>query len=45
MLHRNSFLKYAVQERVEGRIEVKEDEEDDVRIYWMDLKKREYSGN
>jgi hypothetical protein len=41
ILHRNCLLKRVL----EGKIEVKRDEEEDVSSYWMALRKREGTGS
>jgi hypothetical protein len=41
ILRRNCLLKHVVG----GRIEVREDEEEDVSSYWMTLMKREDTGS
>jgi hypothetical protein len=40
-----AFLRHVTEGKVEGRIEVTKDEEQDVRSYWMTLRKREDAGN
>jgi hypothetical protein len=44
-LCRNFFLKCVIERKIEGRIEVREDEEEDVSTYWMILRKRGDTGN
>jgi hypothetical protein len=44
-LHRNCLLKQIIQGKIDGRIEVMEDMEEDVRSYWMTLRKRDDTGN
>jgi hypothetical protein len=44
-LHRNCPLKHVIEGNIEGRIEVTEDEGEDVSSYWMTLRKREDTGN
>ena len=43
-LHRNYLLKHVIEVKIEGRIEVKTDEEEDVSSYWITLRRREYTG-
>jgi hypothetical protein len=43
-LSRNCFLKRIIEGKIEGRIEVREDEEEDVCSYWMVLRKRRRTG-
>jgi hypothetical protein len=38
-------LKERKKEKLEGRIEMREDEEEDVSSCWMTLRKREDTGN
>jgi hypothetical protein len=45
ILHRNCLLKHIIEGKIEGRIEVMEDQEEGVRSYWMTLRKREDTGN
>ena len=45
ILCRNCLLKHAIEGEIEGRMEMKEDEEEDVSSYYMTLRKREDTGN
>jgi hypothetical protein len=45
ILRRNCLLKHVIEGKLEGRIEMREDEEEDVSSYWMTLRKREDTGN
>jgi uncharacterized protein YnzC (UPF0291/DUF896 family) len=45
ILRRNRLLKHVIQGKLEGRIEGKKDEEEDVSSYWITLRKREGRGN
>jgi hypothetical protein len=40
-LCRNCLLKHFIEGEIHGKIEVMENEEEDVSIYWMTLRKRE----
>jgi hypothetical protein len=40
-LRRNCLLKHFIGGEIQGRIEVTEDEEEDVSMYWITLRKRE----
>jgi hypothetical protein len=44
-LRRNCLLKHVNEGKIEGRIEVSEDDEEDVRYYLMTLRKIEDTGN
>jgi hypothetical protein len=44
-LCRNCLLKHAIAGEIDGRIEVTEGEEEDVRSYWMTLRKIQDIGN
>jgi hypothetical protein len=44
-VRRNCLLKHVIEGKIEGGIEVKEDEEEAVSSYWMILKKREGTVN
>jgi len=44
-LRRNCFLKRVVDGVIKAKIKGEEDEEEDVRSYWMILKKREETGH
>jgi hypothetical protein len=37
---KNGLLKHVIGVKIEGTIEVKEDEKEDVSIYWMTLRKQ-----
>jgi hypothetical protein len=39
-LRRNCLLKHVIEGKIEGRIKVTEDEEEDVSSYWMALRKK-----
>ena len=39
------LLKHVIEGKMEGRMEVKGNEEEDVSSYWMILRKREDTGN
>jgi hypothetical protein len=39
------LLKHVIEGKIDGRIEVTGDEEEDVSSYWMILSKREDTGN
>jgi hypothetical protein len=43
-LRRNSILRHVIEGDVEGRIEMMEDEEEEVRSYWMVFRKRKNTG-
>jgi hypothetical protein len=45
ILRRNCLLKHVIEGKLEVRIEMMEDEEEDVSSYWMALRKREDTGN
>jgi len=45
ILHRNCHLKHVIEENLAGMIQVTDDEEEDVRTYWMTLRKSEGTGN
>jgi hypothetical protein len=45
ILRINCLLKHAIEGKLEGRIEMTEDEGEDVSSYWMTLRKREDTGN
>jgi hypothetical protein len=45
ILRRNCLLKHVIEGKLEGRIEMREDEEEDVSSYWMTLRKRENTVN
>ena len=45
MLRRNCLLKDVIERKIEGRIGVNEDEEEDVSSYWNALRKRVGAGN
>jgi hypothetical protein len=45
ILHRNCLLKHVIEGKIEGRIKVREDEEEDVSSYWMTLGKGENTVN
>jgi hypothetical protein len=38
-LRRNCLLKHVIEGKIEGRIEMKVDEEENLNIYWMVLRK------
>jgi hypothetical protein len=40
ILHNNCLLKHVFEGKTDGMIEVKEDEGEDVSIYWMTLRQR-----
>jgi hypothetical protein len=44
-LCRNCLLKHVIEGKLEGSIEMREDEGEDVSSYWMTLRKRKYTGN
>ena len=39
------LVKHAIEGQVEGRVDVTEDEREDVSSYWMTFKKREVTVN
>jgi hypothetical protein len=39
-LRENCLLKHVIGEKIKGIIEVREDEEEDVRSYWMASRKK-----
>jgi len=41
ILRRNCLLKQVIEGKIKRTMEVKEDEEEDVRSYWMTLRTRE----
>jgi len=43
ILHRNCLLKHVTEGKMEGKTR-REDDEEDVRSYWMALRKREDNG-
>jgi hypothetical protein len=45
ILRRNCLLEQVIEGQIEGRIQVWKDEEEDVSIYWMTLRKGEDTGN
>ena len=45
ILHRNCLLKHVIEGKIEGRIGVTEDDEEDVSSYWKALRKREGTVN
>jgi hypothetical protein len=44
ILHRNCLLKHVIEVKIEGKIEVKTDEEEDISSYWITLRIREDTG-
>jgi hypothetical protein len=42
ILCRNCFLKHVIEGKLEGRIEMRDDEEEDVSVYWMIQETRRY---
>jgi hypothetical protein len=40
ILHSNCLLKHVIEGKIDGIIEVKEDEGEDVSNYWMTLRQR-----
>jgi hypothetical protein len=44
-LCRNYLLKHVIEGKIEGRLEVMEDEEEAVSSYWVILRKREGTVN
>jgi len=44
ILHRSCLLKHITEGKVDRRIEVMAEDED-VRSYWMTLRKRQHTGN
>jgi len=44
-VHRNCLLKHVIAGNIEGRIEIIEDEEEDVSCYRITLRKREGTGD
>jgi len=42
---KKGLLKQVIEVKIEGRIEVREDEKEDVSIYWMTLRKGGDTGN
>jgi hypothetical protein len=42
---RNCLLKHVIEGKVEGRVGVTEDDEEDVRSYWKASREREGTGN
>ena len=42
---KNGLLKHVIEVKIEGTIEVKEDEKEDVSTYWMTFRKGEDTGN
>jgi hypothetical protein len=45
ILQRNRLLKRIIERKIQGRIEVIQDKEEDISSYWMTLRKRRYTGN
>ena len=45
ILRRNCHIKYVIEGKVEGRIEVTKDEEEEASRYWIILRKCGYAGN
>ena len=45
ILRSNCLLEQVIEGQIEGRIQVWKDEEEDVSIYWMTLRKGEDTGN
>jgi len=45
ILGRNCLIKYIIERKIEGRIEAREDKEEDVSSYWLTIMKRVYTGN
>jgi hypothetical protein len=45
ILRRNCLLKHVIEGKIEGKMEVLKDEEEDVSSYWMTLRKREDTRN
>jgi hypothetical protein len=45
MLRRKCLLKRVIEGKIEESIELKEDEEEDVNIYWITFRKKDDSGN
>jgi hypothetical protein len=45
ILRRNCLLKHVIEGKIEGRLGVTEDNEEDVSSYWKDLRKREGAVN
>jgi hypothetical protein len=45
ILRRNCLLKHVTEGKIEGRTEETEREEENVSSYWMNLRKREDTGN
>jgi hypothetical protein len=39
------ILKHVIEGKIEGRIDVREDEEEGISSYWMTLREREGTGN
>jgi hypothetical protein len=44
-LSRKCLLKHVTEIKLEGRMKMTEDEEEDIHSYWMTLKKRVDTGN
>ena len=45
ILHWNCLLKHVIEGKIEGRIQVMGKEEEDIRSYWITLRKLEVTGN
>jgi hypothetical protein len=45
ILHWNCLLKHVTEGKIDGRIQVMGKEEDDIRSYWITLRKLEFTGN
>jgi hypothetical protein len=45
ILRRYCLLKHIIEGRLEGRIEVTQDEEENISSYWMILRKQDDTGN
>jgi len=45
MLRRNCLIKHVIEGKIDGRIEVIGDDEEDVSSYWKALRKREGTVN
>jgi hypothetical protein len=45
ILRRNCLLKHVIEGKLEGKIQMRDDEGEDVSSYWMTLRKRKDTGN
>jgi hypothetical protein len=44
-LRRNCLIKHIIEGKIEGRIQVTEDDEEDVSSYWITVRKRDDTVN